>query len=40
MLFIEGNKIKEDRIGKVIILQLKKLIKQKNQATLQMHIDK
>ena len=37
---IVGNKIKEERIGKFIILQLRKLIKQKTQATSQMHIDK
>ena len=37
---IEGSKIREERIGKFIILQLKKLVMQKNQATLQMHIDK
>ncbi len=37
---IEGSKIKEERIGKFIILQSKKLIKQKNQPTLQMHIGK
>ena len=36
---IVGNKIREERIGKFIILQLKMLIKQKNQVTLQMHID-
>ena len=36
---IVGNKIKEERIGKFIILQSRKLIKQKNQVTLQMHID-
>ena len=36
---IVGNNIKEERIGKFIILQLKKLIKQKNQLTFQMHID-
>ena len=35
-----GNSIKEERIGKFIILQLEKLIKQRNQVTLQMHIDK
>ena len=35
---IDGNKISEERIGKFIILQLRKLIKQKNQVTLQMHI--
>ena len=35
---IEGSKIKKERIGKFIILQLRRLIKQKNQATLQMHI--
>ena len=31
---IEGNKIKDERIGKFIILQLRKLIKQRNQAAL------
>ena len=31
---IEGNKIKDERIGKFIILQLRKLIKQKNQVAL------
>ena len=36
---IVGNIIKEERIGKFIILQLKKLIMQKNQVTLQKHID-
>ena len=36
---IEGNKISEERIGKFIILQLRMLIKQKNQVTLQKHID-
>ena len=36
---IDGNKIKEERIGKFIILQLRMLIKQKNQVTLQKHID-
>ena len=36
---IDGNKIKEDRIGKFIILQSKKLVKRKNQVTLQMHTD-
>ena len=36
---IEGNNINEERIGKFIILQLKKLIKQKNQVTLQKRID-
>ena len=35
-----GNKIKEERIGKFIILQLRKLIKQRTQATSQMHSDK
>ena len=35
---IEGNKIREERIGKFIILQLKKLVKQRNQEALQMHI--
>ena len=28
---IEGSKIKEERIGKFIILQLRKLVKRKNQ---------
>ena len=37
---IVGNKIKEERIGKFIILQLRKLIKQKTQVTSQMHSDK
>ena len=37
---IVGNNIKEERIGKLIILQLKKLIKQKNQLALQKHTDK
>ena len=36
---IDGNRINEDKIGKFIILQLKKLIKQKNQEALQMRID-
>ena len=36
---IEGNNINEERIGKFIILQLRMLIKQKNQVTLQKHID-
>jgi hypothetical protein len=36
---IEGSKIKEERIGKFIILQLRKLVKQKIQVTSQMHID-
>ena len=36
---IDGNKIKEERIGKFIILRLEKLIKQKNQVTSQKHID-
>ena len=36
---IDGNKIKEERIGKFIILQLEKLIKQRNLATSQKHID-
>ena len=31
---IEGNKIKDERIGKFIILQLKRLIKQKNLEAL------
>ena len=32
---IVGNKIKDERIGKfIMILQLKKLVKQKNQVTL------
>ena len=31
---IEGNKIKDERIGKFIILQLRRLIKQKNQEAL------
>ena len=31
---IEGNKIKDERMGKFIILQLRKLIKQKNQVAL------
>ena len=31
---IDGNKINEERIGKFIILQLRMLIKQKNQVTL------
>ena len=35
---IDGNRINEDKIGKFIILQLKKLIKQKNQEALRMHI--
>ena len=37
---IEGKSISEERIGKSIILQLRRLKKQKNQVTLQMHIDK
>ena len=36
---IDGNRINDDKIGKFIILQLKKLIMQKNQLTLQKHID-
>ena len=36
---IEGSKIREERIGKFIILQSKKLIKQKNQGASQMHND-
>ena len=36
----DGNKIKEERIGKFIILQSRRLIKQKNQVALQKHIDK
>ena len=35
---IDGNNIKKERIGKFIILQLKKLVKQKNQVTSRMHI--
>ena len=35
-----GNKIRDDKIGKFIILQLKKLKRQKNQLALQMHTDK
>ena len=35
-----GNKIRDDKIGKFIILQLKMLKKQKNLKALQMHIDK
>ena len=35
-----GNKIRDDKIGKFIILQLKKLKRQKNLQALQMHIDK
>ena len=31
---IEGNKIKDERIGKFINLQLKRLIRQKNQEAL------
>ena len=37
---IVGNKIKDERIGKFIISLSKRLIRQKNQATLQMHIGK
>ena len=37
---IVGSKIKDERIGKFIILQLKRLIKQKIQEALQKHIDK
>ena len=37
---VEGNKISEERIGKFIILQLRRLKMQKNQATLQMRTDK
>ena len=37
---IVGNKIKDERIGKFITLLLKKLVKQKNLTTLQMHIDR
>ena len=36
---IKGNNIKEERIGKSIILQSEKLIKQKNPITLQKHND-
>ena len=37
---IEGNSIKDDRIGRVIIiLQSKRLVMQKNQVTLQRRID-
>ena len=36
---IDGNKIKDDKIGKFIISQLNKLIKLKNLPALQMHID-
>ena len=35
-----GNNIKDERMGKFIILQLKRLKKQKNLQALQMHIDK
>ena len=35
-----GSNIRDDRIGKFITLQLKKLKKQKNLRALQMHIDK
>ena len=35
-----GNKINEDKIGKSIILILKKLIMQKNLVALQRHNDK
>ena len=35
-----GSKIKDDKIGKFIILQLKKLKKQKNLLALRMHTDK
>ena len=34
---IEGNNINDERIGKFIILQSKKLVKQKNQVASQMH---
>ena len=37
---IVGSKIKKERIGKFIILQSKRLIKQKIQQALQMHIDR
>ena len=37
---IVGSKIKDERIGKFIIEQLKRLIKQKIQEALQMHIDR
>jgi len=36
---IDGSKIIEDKIGKFIILRLKRLAEQKNQLTLQMRID-
>ena len=36
---IDGNKIKEERIGKFIILRLKKLIRQRSQVTSRKHID-
>ena len=36
---IEGNNIRDERIGKFIILQLRMLIKQRNQLALQMHTD-
>ena len=36
---IDGNNIKNDIMGKFIILQSRKLAKQKNQEALQMHID-
>ena len=35
-----GSKIRDDKIGKFIILQLKKLKRQKNLQALQMHTDK
>ena len=35
-----GNNIRDDRMGKFITLELKKLKKQKNLQALQMHIDK
>ena len=35
-----GSKIKDDKIGKFIILQLKKLKMQKNLQALQMRTDK
>ena len=35
-----GSKIRDDKIGKFIILQLKKLKKQKNLQALRMHTDK
>ena len=40
MNLIVGNKINDDKIGKSIILILKKLIKLKNLKALQMHSDK